>query len=308
MDHKRRDFIKSAAIAAASGLAMPQMLSAAVSRPAIRVLVWDERMETEKQGYDDWLGNCIAARLARQPALSVRSVALDDPEQGISEEALDHTDVLIWWGHTRQDEVLPEKGKSIVKRILAGSLSLIALHSAHWSSPFMEALDEITRRKLFEDKSIREQDVTFIPPQEKFKAPGYDTRITPYTVTRKFPDGSRKFQVHLPVSCFPAYRNDGKPSHIKVLKPGHPIMKGIPLTFQLPQTEMYDEPFHVPAPDDILFEECWESGEWFRSGMLWNLGKGKVFYFRPGHETFPVYKEKWPVEILSNAVHWMASS
>ena len=50
---------------------------------------------------------------------------------------------------------------------------------------------------------------------------------------------------------------------------------------------MYDEPFHVPEPDEVILEECWAAGEWFRSGMVWRLGKGRVFYFRPGHETYP---------------------
>jgi trehalose utilization protein len=85
-------------------------------------------------------------------------------------------------------------------------------------------------------------------------------------------------------------------------------MKGLPKNFKIPQTEMYDEPFHVPEPDQILFEETWEKGEWFRSGMLWNLGKGKVFYFRPGHETFPVFKEEKVIQILSNAAKWMGSA
>jgi trehalose utilization protein len=87
--------------------------------------------------------------------------------------------------------------------------------------------------------------------------------------------------------------------------PNHPIAEGIPATFELPQTEMYDEPFHVPEPDQVIFEERWEAGEWFRSGMVWNLGKGKVFYYRPGHETYPVYKEPIPLKILTNAARWL---
>ncbi len=89
------------------------------------------------------------------------------------------------------------------------------------------------------------------------------------------------------------------------LKPEHPIAKDIPAKFDIPHTEMYDEPFHVPAPDELIFEEKWDKGEYFRSGMVWNLGKGKVFYFRPGHETFGVYKEELPLKILSNAARWL---
>ena len=85
-------------------------------------------------------------------------------------------------------------------------------------------------------------------------------------------------------------------------------MKGLPKHFQIPQTEMYDDPFHVPTPDEVLFEETWATGEWFRSGMLWKLGKGKVFYFRPGHETFQVFKEESVMQILSNSVKWLATT
>lgn len=82
------------------------------------------------------------------------------------------------------------------------------------------------------------------------------------------------------------------------MTPDHPIAAGLPKTFQLPQTEMYAEPFHVPEPDVVVLEEQWASGDWFRRGMAWAVGGGKVFYFRPGHETYPVFKE--------NAVRWVA--
>jgi len=70
---------------------------------------------------------------------------------------------------------------------------------------------------------------------------------------------------------------------------------------------MYAEPFHVPEPDEVVLEERWASGNWFRSGMVWNLGKGRVFYFRPRHETYAVFKEKLVLQILENAVRWLAS-
>ena len=68
---------------------------------------------------------------------------------------------------------------------------------------------------------------------------------------------------------------------------------------------MYNEPFHVPEPDELIFEEYWELGERFRSGMVWNIEKGKVFYFRPGHEEFPVFKQPEIIQILANACHWL---
>lgn len=111
--------------------------------------------------------------------------------------------------------------------------------------------------------------------------------------------------MHLPTCVFPSVRNDGKASTITVLQKNHPIVKGLPAKLTLPHTEMYNEPFHVPAPDELIFEECWEGGEWFRSGSVWKLGKGKVFYFRPGHESYPIFKEPWVMQLLTNAINWM---
>jgi trehalose utilization protein len=67
------------------------------------------------------------------------------------------------------------------------------------------------------------------------------------------------------------------------------------------------EPFHVPTADEVVFEERWEPGEWFRSGCVWTLGKGKVFYFRPGHETYPVYKQPVALKVVENAVRYLAA-
>lgn len=307
MDKKRRQFLKNTSLTIASGIILPgSIFPSPFPAKKIRILVWDERSDAEKEAYENYLGNYIADRLKSYPEFDVRSVALDDPDQGISTATLNQTDVLFWWGHTRQAEISSAKGKDIVERIKAGTLAFIALHSAHWSTPFIEAMNERTKMKVISDYSIPTAAISFIPPPEQFIAPKYDTRITPYTIERKFPDGQVKLEVHLPVCCFPAYRNDGKPSTVNTLLPEHPIMKGLPKKFVIPQTEMYDEPFHVPPPDDVIFEESWSTGEWFRSGMLWNIGKGKLFYFRPGHETFPVFKEKNIIIILANAAKWMA--
>ena len=89
--------------------------------------------------------------------------------------------------------------------------------------------------------------------------------------------------------------------------PDHPIASDIPPKFIVSNTEMYDEPFHVPEPDAVIFEERWEPGEWFRSGSLWDIGKGKIFYFRPGHETYKVFYEPIPLKIIENAVTWLFS-
>jgi trehalose utilization protein len=100
---------------------------------------------------------------------------------------------------------------------------------------------------------------------------------------------------------------DGAPSHVTTLTPDHPIAKDLPARWDIPQTEMYAEPFHIPKPDVVVFQENWDKGESFRSGCVWNIGKGRVFYFRPGHETFPVYKKKEPLQVMENAIRWLSA-
>jgi hypothetical protein len=151
------------------------------------------------------------------------------------------------------------------------------------------------------------REVAYLPPPQRYTVPKYDTRLTPYTESRKYPDGRLKLTVHLPYCCFPAYRHDAKPSFVRTLRPEHPLAAGVPREFQVSRTEMYDEPFHVPEPDAVVFEERWEGGEWFRSGMVWQVGKGRVVYFRPGHETYPVYHEPTPLKIVANAARWLGS-
>lgn len=69
---------------------------------------------------------------------------------------------------------------------------------------------------------------------------------------------------------------------------------------------MYDDPFHVPKPDETVFEETWDAGESFRSGSVWKLGKGRVVYFRPGHETHPVYAQAEPLKVIENAIRFLS--
>lgn len=86
----------------------------------------------------------------------------------------------------------------------------------------------------------------------------------------------------------------------------HPITQGIPQTFELEQEEVYCEPFDIPKPDDLLFANWYRGGELFRSGATWTRGNGKIFYFQPGHETFPSYHNPIILQIIANAVRWAA--
>ena len=286
------------------------MAQAADKSERVNVLVWDEQQPEQKKAYPNFLGNAIADHLKRNLALNVKSSRLDDPQQGVSSKVLDWSDVIVWWGHVRHDEISSEKSKEIVRRIKQGDLSLIALHSAHWSNPFVEAMNERTRMDFDRDYGELGNgslEVNYVSPAQRFRAPIRDEKVTPWVDLRKYPTGKVSGTVYLPISCFPAYRPDGKPSTIKTLLPEHPIAAGIPPVFVVSNTEMYDEPFHIPQPDAVIFEETWEPGEWFRSGSLWNIGKGKVFYFRPGHETYSVYSESMPQKIVENTVLWLGS-
>ena len=306
----RRDLLQASAALTGAALLGASADAAAPARP-VRVVVWDEQQPAQKEAYDNFLGNWIAAYLQTRPGLSVRSVKLNDPGQGVSDETLDACDVLFWWGHLRNREIKPETGRKVVKRIADGRLGLVALHSAHWSTPFVEAMYERTRRDVerrFPAGWPEKVEVSYAAPANRYTVPRADARLTPCVTLRKFPKGPVKVSVQQPICCFPAYRADGKPSTVKVLKPDHPLVKGVPREFTIPHTEMYDEPFHVPEPDAVVLEERWAGGEWFRSGCVWHVGKGKVFYFRPGHETFAVYKEKPVLQILENAARWLGSA
>jgi len=276
--------------------------AASATRPR-RVLVWDEQQPAQKEAYENFLGNSLAAQLAKQPGLAVRSVRLDDAEQGIGEPLLDSADVLVWWGHVRQAEVKPEAGRKIVERIRDRGLTLVALHSAHWATPFVEAMNERARedvRRRFADVPADKLAIREVPAQH-YKVPARDARLTPASDERRYPDGRVEVTLHLPNCCFPAYRTDGKPSFLRVVDRGHPLADGLPESFTLERTEMYDEPFHVPPPDEVAIEECWEDGSWFRSGMVWNLGRGKIVYIRPGHETFPIFHDQHMLRLVENA-------
>ena len=276
----------------------------ATAAAPVKVLVWDERQPRQSEAYDNFLGNEIAKRLGGAEGIDVVSVGQDDPDLGLG--TLDEQEVLLWWGHVRQHEVPDEVGKRIVERVRTGKLALIALHSAHWSVPFMEAMFARTRsdaRRRFPDAETKFE---FVPPPGRFP-PTYDSIVTPAYYALMRGGKVSRVRVDLPNCVFPGVDAHGRPSMVTVTRPSHPIVKGVPVQFDIPSSEMYDEPFHVPDPDLVLFREEWRGGGRFRGGMLWNLGRGKVFYFRPGHETFPVFKDANVMRILENAVLWMGS-
>jgi trehalose utilization protein len=90
-----------------------------------------------------------------------------------------------------------------------------------------------------------------------------------------------------------------------VVNPGHAIAHGLPATWiDLDREEMYGEPFVIPNPDEVVFLSWFQGGEAFRSGVTYRRGAGKIFYFRPGHETYPTYHHALVQQVLRNAVRW----
>lgn len=104
--------------------------------------------------------------------------------------------------------------------------------------------------------------------------------------------------------CALHWREAGERERLWVINPGHPIAKGLGPYFELENEEMYGEPFSVPEPLETVFVSWFQGGEVFRSGLTYRRGAGNVFYFRPGHETYPTYHDKTVGQVLRNAVNW----
>lgn len=217
----------------------------------IRVTVWNEFRhekdnETVRGIYPRGIHEAIADGLREYPEFAVRTATLDDPEQGLSQESLTETDVLIWWGHTAHADVLDAHVDRIQNRILEG-MGFIPLHSGHHSKPF---------RRL------------------------------------------------MGTSCNLKWREAGERERLWVVEPGHPIAEGIGEYIELEHTEMYGERFDIPEPDTLVFISWFQGGEVFRSGCCFMRGQGRIFYFRPGHETYPIYYHPAIRLVIANAVRW----
>lgn len=118
---------------------------------------------------------------------------------------------------------------------------------------------------------------------------------------------SKPFMRLMGTTCDLAWR-DGDRERIWCCNPSHPIAQGIPEHFELPEEEMYGEFFDIPQPDDLIFLGWFRGGEVFRSGCTFRRGHGKVFYFQPGHEAHPIYKNEIIQQIIKNAVQWAKPS
>ena len=117
---------------------------------------------------------------------------------------------------------------------------------------------------------------------------------------------SKIFKKLMGTPCSLKWREIGERERMWIVNPSHPIANGLPEQLVIEHEEMYGEFFNIPAPDELVFVSWFQGGEIFRSGACWNRGLGKVFYFRPGHESFPTYYQKEVQQVLINACKWAA--
>ncbi len=218
----------------------------------IRVTAWNEFIhEREYEGirqiYPEGIHGCIGGFLAENEGISVNYATLDMPEHGLTEEVLENTDVLIWWGHCAHDKVADAVVERVKNHVHRG-MGLIALHSAHHSKIMKSLLG------------------------------------TSLNLHWKHDDSEKLFCVN----------------------PAHPIAAGITEPIILENEEMYGEFFDIPKPDDEIFLGWFKSGHVFRSGVTFTRGMGRIFYFQPGHEEYPVYHNPQIQRIITNAVKWAA--
>jgi len=115
---------------------------------------------------------------------------------------------------------------------------------------------------------------------------------------------SKIFKRLMGTPCALKWREAGERERIWTINPGHPIAAGIPEHFLIDTEEMYGEHFSVPEPMETVFISWFEGGEVFRSGMTWRRGAGNIFYFRPGHETYPTYHHETVLKVIANSVKW----
>ena len=219
----------------------------------IRVTVWNENVHEHKSQrvgelYPDGIHGAVAdaVRDHHGDAVVVRTATLQEPEHGLTDDVLENTDVLTWWGHIAHDEVADDVVDRVCARVHQG-MGLVVLHSAHLSKPFVRLMG---------------------------------------------------------TTCTLRWREADDREQLWTVDPTHPIAAGVPPAVVVPRQEMYGEYFDIPAPDELVFISSFTGGEVFRSGCCFRRAMGRIFYFSPGHETYPVYHQAEIRRIIANGVAW----
>lgn len=217
----------------------------------LNITIWNEYRcektnDAVKKIYPNGIHNAIADHFKTIEEFNVRTATLDESEHGLTDEVINTTDVMFWWGHKAHDEVRDDIVEKVHERVQAG-MGLVVLHSGHLAKIFLKLMGTLARSR---------------------------------------------------------WRDCREKERLWVIEPGHPIVDGIGPYIELPQEEMYGERFNIPAPDELVFISWFEGGNVFRSGCCYKRGHGKIFYFRPGHEEFPVYYNPEILKVMSNAAKW----
>lgn len=217
----------------------------------MNITIWNEfrhekQSEEVQKVYPNGIHMAIKEFLSKDQTMNIRTATLDEEMHGLSDDILNETDVLLWWGHMAHDEVCDELVEKIHNRVLCG-MGLIILHSAHFSKIFKKVMG---------------------------------------------------------TTCSLKWREVGENERLWVIDPNHPIARGLGEYIDIPHVEMYGERFDIPTPDELVFISWFKGGEVFRSGCCYKRGLGKIFYFKPGHETFPIYHQSEIQQVIINAVNW----
>lgn len=117
---------------------------------------------------------------------------------------------------------------------------------------------------------------------------------------------SKPFKRLMGTSCALKWREADDRERLWVVAPDHPIAAGLGEYVEIEREEMYGEFFDVPAPDTLVLVSWFTGGEVFRSGAAYTRGRGRIFYFRPGHETYPTYHHPDVRRVILNAARWAA--
>ncbi|HTX00483.1 MAG TPA: ThuA domain-containing protein [Acidimicrobiales bacterium] len=117
---------------------------------------------------------------------------------------------------------------------------------------------------------------------------------------------SKVFRRLMGTGCGLRWRNEDDRELVWTVRPGHPICEGVPSPIVVPSQEMYGEFFDIPQPDELVFISSFTGGEVFRSGCCFSRGRGRIFYFSPGDQDYPVYHHPDVIRVVANAVGWCA--
>jgi trehalose utilization protein len=110
----------------------------------------------------------------------------------------------------------------------------------------------------------------------------------------------------LGTTCSLEWRDDADRELVWTVAPGHPITEGVPSPIIIPEHETYAEYFDIPQPDELIFVSSFEGGEIFRGGATFRRGQGRIFYFSPGDQHYPIYHQAEIRKVIANAVEWAA--